>query len=139
MRAPRGRHGSCERQAPHCAGHRSATFASLAVTGPQLVLLLGGHRTLETVCREWGRATRDQRKAARIEYERQVEEDLRTEREIEEARRHADTVENDFIESWSIDSDGNWNPAGERRRIAAARLEEEWMRFGRLHQFFSWY
>ena len=131
MRAARGCHGSSEL--------RSATFARLAVTGPQLALLLGGHSTLETVCREWGRATRAQRKAARIEYERQVEDDLRTERETEEARRHADTVENDFIESWSIDSDGNWNPAGDRARIAAARLEGEWMRTGRLHHFFGSY
>ena len=130
MRAPRGRHGRCERQ---------PTFASLAVTGPQLVRLLGEHRTLETVCREWGLATRAQRIAARIEYERQVEDDLRTEREIEEARTQAATDENEFIESWSIDSDGNWNPAGERRRIATARLEGDWMRIGRLHRFFGWY
>ena len=129
MRAARGCHGSSEL--------RSATFARLAVTGPQLALLLGGHSTLETVCREWGRATRDQRKAARIEYERQVEEDLRTEREIEEARKQVGNDENEFIEWWSIDSDGNWFEAGERQSIAAARQEQVGMRSRRLRWFFG--
>ena len=100
--------------------------------------LLGDHRDLEAVCREWGRATKAARADARREDEAQADRGLAIQAEAdEEQRQEARRNEVDeFAERWSIDNDGNWFEAGERDRIVARQSEQLALRRRRLGWYF---